>query len=308
MNMSPLVFLLLSIVFTSCSIEDTNDSSEVNFTTEIREEQIEETILNVAYGLHDQQVFDVYLPHGRTTTNTKVLIVVHGGSWMGGDKNSLTNFVLDLKEKHPNHAIVNINYVLGSETHYAFPNQFLDINKVLNFIKLRKQEYQIKPEFGLIGSSSGGQLALQYAYKYDLQNDVKFVGSFGGTTDFLDSYYEEKTNTEQFELLIDKEYYYNTMSDWTIDIDDIDFLKLLSPAYEVSEESTPTILFYGEQDTIIPLSNGEMLNDQLVLHNISTSFNIFQGGHGGWNAESYKETMHVILEEFIDAHLYVSDF
>jgi acetyl esterase/lipase len=304
-----LAFLLLSIVMTSCSTEDDNDFTDINVTLQIDDEQLEETILNVAYGLHEQQVFDIYLPQGRSTADTKVLMVVHGGSWINGDKNSLTDFVLDLKEKNPHHAIVNINYVLGSENHYAFPNQFFDIQKAIDFIKFRKNAYHINPQFGLIGSSSGGQLALQYAYKHDSQDAVKFVGTISGPTNFLDPYFEENNAvTELIDLLVDKNYYdTGSNSDWTFVNEELDYLKLLSPVYEVSEESKPTILFYGNQDVVVPMSNGRTLHDTLKYHNISSSFNIFQGGHGGWNSESYKETMQIRLQEFIDTHLFVSD-
>ena len=302
--------LFFFIAMTSCSIEDNNDFTEVNLTLQINEEQLEETILNVAYGLHEQQVFDIYLPQGRSTANTKVLMVVHGGSWVNGDKNSLIDFVLDLKEKNPNHAIVNINYVLGSQNHYAFPNQFFDIQKVINFIKLRKNSYHINPQFGLIGSSSGGQLALQYAYKHDSQDDIKFVGTISGPTDFLDPYFEENNAvTELIKLLVDKNYYDTGFyTGWTFVNEEVDFLKLLSPAYEVSEESKPTILFYGNQDVVVPISNGKTLYDTLIHHNITSSFNKFEGGHGGWNSTPYRDTMQIILQKFIEDHLSVRDF
>ena len=306
-----LTFLLLTAIFSSCSKEEifieSSDAVEVHLTKEIKFNAIETSYIDVSYGDHPEQVFDIYLPQGRTTQNTKVLMVIHGGNWINGDKNGLTDFVLDLKENNPNHAIVNINYVLGSESHYAFPNQFFDIKKVIDFIKEKKQEYLINPEFGLIGSSAGGHLALQYTYKYDTVNDVKFVSSLGGPTNFLDPYYEE-TSAEQMHFLMDNDHYEN--SNKTFDRNGgqhIDFLKILSPAYEVITNSSPTILFYGNEDTIVPISNGIIIDKHLSKQGVTSSLNIYQGGHGAWKTEDYKETLHSNLHTFIDAHLYVSD-
>ena len=39
-----------------------------------------QTYLDVAYGNNAQQKIDVYLPAARTTTTTKVIILVHGGA------------------------------------------------------------------------------------------------------------------------------------------------------------------------------------------------------------------------------------
>ena len=54
--------------------------------------------LNVSYGPDENQVFDIYLPENRTHT-TKILILIHGGSWISGDKmdmNAIKVFVTQM--------------------------------------------------------------------------------------------------------------------------------------------------------------------------------------------------------------------
>ena len=309
MKYSYFTYLLLTLTFISCSREefssDFNNDMDVNLTEISQESLLEKTLLNVSYGDHPQQVFDIYLPQNRTMLDTKVIMIIHGGSWVNGDKNGLTSFALDLKEKNPNHAIVNINYVLGSETQYAFPNQFFDLAKVINFIKEKKNEYHIKPEFGLLGSSAGGHLALQYTYKYDVEKDIQFVGSLGGPTNFLDPHYQE-ASTELINLLVDKDYY-NSTSLGTQITHEIDYLKKLSPTFEVSTSSRPTILFYGDEDAVVPLSNGIILNTYLKQSSVEKNLNIYEGGHGGWKSEAQYEITNFKLKEFINTHLYVSE-
>ncbi len=307
MRLLIITFSFIALTFSSCSQTEISSDSinevEAGLTTDIQESLNASTLLNVSYGDHPQQVFDIYLPEGRTRQKTKVIMVVHGGNWTNGDKSSMTNLVLDLKQNNPNHAIVNINYVLGSDSHFAFPNQFFDIKEAINFIKSKRNKYSINPEIGLIGSSAGGHLALQYTYKYDTDNDVKFVGSLCGPTNFLDPHYNGVAN-QLVDLLVDIKYYQKqTSTNYLF----TEYLKKLSPTYNVSYTSKPTILFYGDTDMVVPLSNGLTLNEDLSNHNIETSLNIFEGGHGAWYTETYNETLHNNLQAFITEHLFVSD-
>lgn len=309
-NKIPTILFLFLIVFTSCTQNDIDDfvdfnnkaNSEFNLTNVIQET----TLLDVSYGAHEQQAFDIYLPEGRTTTKTKVLIIIHGGSWVNGDKNSFTDFALQLKENNPNHAIVNINYVLGTEDHFAFPNQFLDIKNIIEFIKYNQSEYRIKPEFGLIGSSSGGHLALQYTYDYDTNNDVKFVASLGGPTDFLDPFYSQQTEALT-NFLVDQDHYSSISSvlnnTTTNTINTTDILRSLSPLYNVNRKSSPTLLVHSNQDMIVPISNANILNNFLNEFDIEHSLEIFEGGHGSWNSEDNIVITHSLLNDFIENYL-----
>lgn len=300
--------LFFLVVFSSCSKDDTEVFEEFNTKTnyqlEFQNSIPEATYLNIAYGAHEQQVFDIYLPEGRTNLKTKVIIIIHGGGWINGDKSAFTDFAIQLKENNPDHAIVNINYVLGNENHFAFPNQFFDINKVINFLKKNKNEYHINPEFGLIGSSAGGHLALHYSYKYNTFNDVKFVVSLGGPTNFLDHHYQDQRE-ELFNSLVDQDYYQeNSLIAQSInEVNITSVLKKLSPIFQVNKKSSPTLLIYGNQDQLVPISNATYLSNYLINHNIEYNLEVFEGGHGAWYSEDQIDTTHMLINDFIVNHL-----
>ena len=63
-----------------------------------------ETRMNVSYGADAGQKIDIYLPAGRTT-NTKVIVLVHGGGWSGGSRANFNYFIPVLKNEFPDHAI-----------------------------------------------------------------------------------------------------------------------------------------------------------------------------------------------------------
>ncbi|RYD80563.1 MAG: alpha/beta hydrolase, partial [Sphingobacteriales bacterium] len=98
--MKTIFFALISFCFlnSSCTKDDA-PGSQVNASTQ----------LNVAYGTDPLQKADIYLPANRSTANTKVLVMIHGGGWSGGDKADFNAFVDTFKRRFPDYAVANIN-------------------------------------------------------------------------------------------------------------------------------------------------------------------------------------------------------
>lgn len=236
-------------------------------------------MLDLSYGDNPQQRYDIYLPEGRTAEKTKVILLVHGGGWTAGDKADMSEFVELIQERHPDHAVVNMNYVLAALPNTpAFPNQFLDIDKLINKLTNESNELQIRPEFGMIGVSAGAHLSLQYDYVYDIDNQVKFVADIVGPTDFTDPFYSDDP---QFQVAL------NFLVDAAQYPSGIDLAVAISPAKQVTDKSSPSLLFYGTDDPLVPLSNGERLNAALNSNNIDHNFSVYEGGHGdNWSAEN----------------------
>ncbi|PKA84565.1 acetyl esterase/lipase [Ulvibacter sp. MAR_2010_11] len=282
-------FLLSSIVLLlliGCSSENDQNNDTLPLTAETR--------MNVSYGADPQQVYDIYLPAGRTEAKTKVIVLIHGGGWTGGDKTDMQEFIPILQQSHPKHAIVNMNYILATTTIPAFPNQFLDVERVIDKLTAESESLQILPQFGLIGTSAGAHLALQYDYVYDTNNRVKMVCDIVGATDFTDPFYAENPNFQvALGLLVDESAYPNGAN----------YAELISPALQVSAASSPSILFYGNEDPLVPLTNGQTLQTALSNAQITHSFSVYDGGHGDdWSVSSTAD-LRTKLSAFINTHL-----
>ncbi|MFT7072728.1 MAG: acetyl esterase/lipase [Patiriisocius sp.] len=305
-----LIIYLLAVSCSPDSLENSTNTNQKTANLVLGFEQYlnleSETIFDVPYDSHSEQVMDIYLPEDRSFSYTKVLVLVHGGSWQYGDKTSFTNLAEELKERHPNHAIVNLNYRLADTSHAAFPNQFIDIKNALEYLEREADNLKIKPEFGLIGGSSGGHLALYYDYKFDTNDAVKFVCSMSGPTDFADSFYQQNPNFNQLiELLIDKDAYgvnsngsredFIPGSDLSISY----YLDHLSPLYHVNSQSSPTLLFHGDQDEIVPIANAYMLNKTLTYASVKNKLNVYTGDHSGWILPFYRTLLHSEISDFI---------
>ena len=84
--------LLILVLVISCQKETGTGNTNPATVTQ-------QTLLNVSYGADAKQNMDVYLPAGRSTANTKVMILIHGGAWATGDKADFTAYVDTLKKK-----------------------------------------------------------------------------------------------------------------------------------------------------------------------------------------------------------------
>lgn len=151
------------------------------------------TLLDVPYGGEKLQKMDVYLPTNRTP-NTSVIIFVHGGSFIEGDKSSFTAMVKELVRA--DFAVLNVNYRLvdGSGL-YSTPvkhvksaikvqDQVNDMSLVVDYAISHAKEWQVsESKIAMAGHSAGATLALLYAYGVQNTNKVKAVTNLAGSLD-----------------------------------------------------------------------------------------------------------------------------
>jgi len=301
------LFLFVSLLVGISSCSDDNDTdlsndienSENQDTTEEGANLEALILLEESYGDDPQQVFDIYLPEGRSRTTTKVILLIHGGGWVGGDKEDMTGFISDIQQTHPDHAIVNMNYVLANlnTNTPAFPNQYLDIDLLINTLVDQSETLHIRPEIGIIGTSAGAHLGMMYDYVYDTNDRVKFVVDIVGPADFSDPFYADDPN---FNIAL------SLLADETAFPEGTDLALSNSPSSQVNTLSSPTLLFYGNQDPLVPLTNGQRLDTSLNQFDIPHSFTIYDGGHGDdWSDASILDLRNKI-NSFITQHLSIN--
>lgn len=289
-------FLGVLFLISSCSlnpIEEEDSIQNLYTNKKITNNKSQTFYQDLEYGTHDQQKFDLYKPLNNQINASKVIITLHGGGWIQGDKSSMTDFIATIQGLNPNHTIVNMNYRLASPNQYAFPDQFLDIDNLINYLSTNKKIFNIIPEFALIGKSAGGHLALQYASVYDTTDNVKFVCSLAGPTNFLTPFYMDNPDFSYlFELLIDQDHYQNNHK----------VLKLISPVYQSSYSNSPTLLFHGINDEVVPFENFLELKNTLKNLEVPVTYVKLDEGHAGWSQENM-EIVHAAIEKFINQYL-----
>ena len=287
MKLVPSLFfasICILLCFTSCSDDDANQFEFITEPLEYFEEQ------NVSYGPDDDQVFDIYLPANRNE-DTKVVILVHGGGWIGGDKFDMNGFKDFIRDELPDLAIVNINYRLASQDISPFPMQIDDITAVVNHLKANTNSYVISDDYGFIGTSAGAHLSLLWSYAYDIDMNSKMVASIVGPTNFTDPAYSDNP---LFPLEAILEIFGEDATP--------EFLMSVSPYHNATTTSPPTILFYGGIDPLIPTSQGTGMRDKLQDLGVTNEFTLYPFGGHGWVGPDLFDTS-VKLKAFIENHL-----
>lgn len=242
------LFLFISIAVVSCQKE--NDD-----TPPPPPPEPSKTELNVAYGADPKQTLDAYLPAGRKTTTTKVIIFIHGGGWSGGDKSELTQFVDTIKNRLPDWAVFNINYRLATGAPNLFPTQELDVKKAIEFIYSKRSEYGISDKFVLLGASAGGHLSCLHAYKYNSPVKIKAVVDFFGPTDLVDMFNNPANFLVPFQLMSVTGGTPTTIPTIYADANPLNYITAQSP---------PTIILHGGADIVVLPSQSVLLKNKLT--------------------------------------------
>lgn len=269
----PLFFL--SLLFVACQKDSSNNAQQNQ----------EQTILNVSYGSDTAQRMDVYLPANRTTAQTKVLVLVHGGAWSTGDKTELNQYIPVLKERLPGYAFFNINYRLAQlpSTH-IFPTQENDVKAAFNAIMAKAEEYRFnKEKLAVFGASAGAHLALLQSYKNSTPR-VKAVVDMFGPTDLAAFYNSLATPIERFA--------FQSLLGGTPATNAAQY-QASSPINFVSAQSPPTLILHGGADPLVPVSQSTTLKAKLETFNVPVHFVLYPTeGHGWFGAnltDSYEK-------------------
>ncbi|WP_018629987.1 alpha/beta hydrolase [Niabella aurantiaca] len=248
---------------------------------------------NQAYGNDPLQKMDVYLPADRTSVTTKVLILVHGGAWTGGDKTEFDPFISNyLLKELPDYAIFNINYRLYKKDTNQFPTQEHDVKAAVDFLNSKRKEYAVSEKTAILGASAGAHLALLTAYKYNQAGNIHAVVSIAGPTD-LTALYDSNTVVANTLLV--------PVIGGTPD-EVPDRYTESSPITYAATGAAPTLLFQGGQDPLVPQSQAELLINQLQQLNVPFQKVIYPNAGHGWGdpelTDTFKKT-----GEFLRQHL-----
>jgi len=270
--MNKIIYILISIiVLCSCAKEDTITNN--GNLTDI-------TMVDVSYGDHQMQKYDIHLPAGRDS-NTPVLLMIHGGAWKAGQKEEFNYYVGLIKKKWSDVAIVNMNYRLASNTDNIHHSEIMsDINMAIKDVLDNLKEYKISSKMGVIGASAGGQLAMIYTYKYNDHNNIKCVASIFGPTIIKDWSWYNSTNIWLGGKVGDilTEYVGQTWDDAVYES--------VSPYWNISSTSQPTILFHGNIDPIVPVYQSQWMNGKLNTLNVTHEYHEYFALHGFDNTQS----------------------
>ncbi len=221
------------------------------------------------------------MPAGRNE-NTKIILLIHGGGWVGGSKEAMNYMVTYFQKVLPQHAVVNMNYRLGTVESPGLYKQLEDVDLAVKFMKSVSGALNITGEFALMGASAGAHLSMLYGYALDPDRNVKAICSLVGPTSFYDPAY------------LQNDYFNNGLAkglvgNYTYQENPYIYI-VASPVYYVTAAAPKTISFYGDQDELIPKTQGALLEEKLDSVGVYNKYYLYQGGgHGNF---TYDQSVH----------------
>lgn len=233
---------------------------------------------DVAYGSHERQKMDIFMP--REQKSCGLILFIHGGGWTEGDKSAHESDALYFCNL--GYLSASINYRFVSDDISVF-EELDDITLALSVIKEKVAERGILAEkLILSGGSAGAHLSLLYAYTRREVSPIVPVAVCAycppvscEKTDFLSGISEEFDGwkygllSKCCKCCIEK----NTL----LNEEQQKSLRKISPSEYVSGDCVPTAVFHGRNDDLVPightyaflklLDENRVTNDLLVYEN-----------------------------------------
>jgi hypothetical protein len=140
-----------------------NNSSQRNLKRQ-RANSPKPTYVDVRYGPHERNVFDLYLT--KSTRPAPLVLYIHGGGFRGGDKRSL-NAGEARSYLDAGFSIAAINYRLTNSA--PAPAAYLDCARALQFLRHNAGKWNINPQLiASTGGSAGAGTSMWLAFHDDL--------------------------------------------------------------------------------------------------------------------------------------------
>lgn len=183
--------------------------------------------------------------------NKPCVVIVHGGSWAGGDSQQLPelNSVLAKAGYH----VATINYRLAPKNIYPAPVE--DVKTAIAFLRANAANLSIDTNnFALLGRSAGGQIVLSAAYTLN-DASIKGVISFYGPADMVWGYANPTNPLVLNSRKVMEDYLGGTYSEVPQQYINSSATETIRPV--------PTLLIHGENDPLVSHIHGIRLGKKL---------------------------------------------
>ncbi|MEJ2151260.1 MAG: alpha/beta hydrolase [Chloroflexota bacterium] len=211
-----------------------------------------------------------------------LVVWIHGGAWMMGDKSWVPPTLPLLAEGF---AMASIDYRLSQEA--IFPAQIEDCKAAIRWLRANAARYNLDPDrVGAWGESAGGHLAAllgtaggvaawdQRGGNREYSSRVQAICDWFGPSDLLrmgvmESGFDHNAADAPEALLIGGPVQENK-----------ELAKRANPITYITPETPPFFIMHGERDDVVPVGQSELLHRALVEAGLDSTLMIIPGmGH-----------------------------
>jgi acetyl esterase/lipase len=244
-------------------------------------------VREVAYGTGGGRplLLNIVRPKEAPPAPMPAIVWVHGGGWQGGDRNGGLAALVALA-RH-GYFCASIDYRLSQEA--VFPAQIQDCKCAVRFLRAKAKEYNLDPNHvGAWGASAGGHLVALLGTSSGVK-ELEGAGGSAGFSSRVQAVCDWFGPTDLARLEADH-------PDFKADASRSPIARLLggfaqenkekaaqaNPITYVSKDDAPFLIQHGDKDTLVPLSQSELLAEALKKAGVEVTLQTVQGaGHGG---------------------------
>jgi acetyl esterase/lipase len=210
----------------------------------------------------------------------------------------------------------------GSAPRFQVEDFIQDVRRAVRFVRYSADQYGLDANrLGIVGSSSGGAIALMVALDAQegdptaadpierVSSRANVVAAFFAPTDF-ESFGDQNEDVVAFMRqqygVVDPSFQFFDVDSAGVAIlvqDDAERaqrLRAVSPVTYVTPDDPPVLLIHGDQDRVIPLRQSERLYERLGTAGVIRQLIVREGRGHAWNGwESDAE----LVTQWLDTHL-----
>lgn len=261
----------------------------------------------------EAQRLDLYLPEKEAEKPLPLIVHIHGGGWMGGNKFPCPVALMVLK----GYAVASVEYRFSQKA--KFPAQIQDCQAALRWLRAHAKQYHFDNDHvGVVGGSAGGHLSAlvgtaggknafpKIGGNEEESDRVQAVCDIFGPTDFstvVQQAAEDKNVKNIFEFNTPKDPYSSLIG---TKLDDKAKTEAVSPVHYVSKDNPPILILHGTHDTLVPYAQSEEFAAALKEQGVEVWLQKLPGsGHG--NGGFGKPGIIKLMQDFFDKHLQGKD-
>jgi acetyl esterase/lipase len=252
----------------------------------------------------DRQKLDLFVPTEAKTQPVPVLVYIHGGGWVSGNRDRVPLLGLTWS----GYAVASISYRYATDA--PWPAQLDDCRSAIQFLVDHAEEYGLDiNRFAIAGASAGGHLALMLAMTHEHINspttkdeatsqksshtenspNIRAVVDWFGPTDLTVLRGGNRKQNPVNTLLGEK-------------ADDAR-ANSASPLHFVDKSNPPTLIIHGDRDELVPYSQSTRLADAMKTAGADVELVILpNAGHGGpafFNLQQFN-----MIKSFLDKQMH----
>ena len=268
-------------------------------------------VKDLKYGYGVQNNFDLYLPKDKNSSQFPLVVWIHGGGFVSGDKKDAAS-AKDAATR--GYVSASVNYTTNTDDHPSnLDKMYTEIkNSVKAVVAQAKQHGYPVNQMAITGESAGGTLAMMYAFRDGKDSPVplKFVFQEVGPASFQPEDWAD-SNGDIKGYGKDKKKFLTELTGVQLTDHDMedgsyhDLAERVSPYHYVSANSVPMLMAYGKNDKIVPFKVHDRLLSALDNNHIPYDYFVFpRSGHGLYSdpgqAKKYVDKLGDYYDKYFD--------